>query len=48
MVYRGEEEIVPHGDTRLQVGDTLAIQLTGAEHLKSKQKITVAAHQVID
>lgn len=48
MVYRGEEEIVPHGDTRLQVGDTLAIQLTGAEHLKSKQKITVAAHQVIN
>ena len=48
MVYRGEEEIVPHGDTRLQVGDTLVIQLTGASHLKSQQAIISGAHQVID
>ena len=47
MVYRGEE-IVPHGDTRLQVGDTLVIQLTGASHLKSQQAIISGAHQVID
>lgn len=48
MVCRGEEEIVPHGDTRLQVGDTLVIQLTGASHLKSQQAIISGAHQVID
>lgn len=44
-VYRGEEQIVPHGSTRLQVGDTLVIQLTGRDHLADQATINRAAHQ---
>lgn len=43
-IYRGEEELVPRGQTRMQVGDTLVIQLTGANHLENQAKINHAAH----
>ena len=33
------------GDTKLQVGDTLVIQLTGAQHLQEQAQINAAAHQ---
>ena len=44
-VYRGEDQLVPRGDTKLQVGDTLVIQLTGAQHLQEQAQINAAAHQ---
>lgn len=44
-VYRGDDQLVPHGNTRLQVGDTLVIQLTGQDHLHNQQVIERAAHQ---
>ena len=44
-IYRGEEELVPHGETKLQVGDTLVIQLTGHHHLENQRLINQAAHQ---
>ena len=44
-VYRGEDQLVPHGNTRLRVGDTLVIQLTGQDHLHNQQVIDRAAHQ---
>ena len=43
-IYRGEEELVPRGMTRLQVGDTLVIQLTGHHHLTNQHVINEAAH----
>lgn len=43
-VYRGEDQLAPHGDTQLQVGDTLVIQLTGQHHLKEQAQINRAAH----
>lgn len=43
-IYRGEEEIVPRGQTKLQVGDTLVIQLTGGNHLENQAVINQAAH----
>lgn len=43
-IYRGEEQLVPRGQTKLQVGDTLVIQLTGAKHIENQQIINDAAH----
>ncbi|WP_251547398.1 ClC family H(+)/Cl(-) exchange transporter [Limosilactobacillus caecicola] len=43
-IYRGEEELVPRGQTKLQVGDTLVIQLTGHHHLENQHLINQAAH----
>lgn len=43
-VFRGEQELVPHGDTKLQAGDTLVVQLTGEQHLANQQMINHAAH----
>lgn len=43
-IYRGEEELVPRGQTKLQVGDTLVIQLTGKNHLLNQRLINQAAH----
>ena len=44
-IYRGEEQLVPHGNTQLKVGDTLVIQLTGANHLSNQKQINEAAHE---
>ncbi|QLL70537.1 ClC family H(+)/Cl(-) exchange transporter [Lactobacillus sp. 3B(2020)] len=44
-IYRGEEQLVPHGNTKLKVGDTLVIQLTGANHLTNQKQINEAAHE---
>ena len=44
-IYRGEEQLVPHGNTKLKVGDTLVIQLTGANHLINQKQINEAAHE---
>lgn len=44
-VYRGDDQLVPHGNTRLQVGDVIAVQLTGKDHLQEQQRIKQAAHQ---
>lgn len=44
-VYRGEEQIIPRGDTRLQVGDVIVVQLTGKWHLRNQKLINNAAHE---
>lgn len=44
-VYRGEDQLVPHGNTKLRVGDVIAVQLTGRDHLHDQQVIKKAAHQ---
>lgn len=43
-IYRGEEELVPRGSTKMRVGDTLVIQLTGERHLENQATINAAAH----
>lgn len=45
-IFRGEQQLVPHGDTELQAGDTLVLQLTGERHLTNQQVINRAAHDV--
>lgn len=45
-VWRGEEQIVPRGDTKLKVGDTLIIELTDQDQLAHKTIINQWAHEM--
>lgn len=44
MVYRGEEKIIPNGQTRLQAGDTLLLRANSAATKQCYHEITNAAH----
>lgn len=44
LVYRGEQQIVPNGQTRLQAGDTLVIAAHCDAQRKLQQYLTKAAH----
>jgi NhaP-type Na+/H+ and K+/H+ antiporters with a unique C-terminal domain len=44
-IYRGENQLIPHGDTRLKAGDTLVIQLRGKNHIANQARINLAARQ---
>ena len=45
-VWRGEEQIVPRGDTKLKVGDTLIIELTDQDQQAHKTIINQWAHEM--
>lgn len=44
-IYRGENQLIPHGNTRLKAGDTLVIQLRGKNHIANQARINLAARQ---
>lgn len=45
MIYRGDGEVIPHGQTTLQAGDTLLIQLTGPKAASYQRQLRQAAGQ---
>ena len=46
-IYRGENQLIPHGDTRLKAGDTLVVQLRGKNHIANQARINLAARQSV-
>lgn len=44
-IYRGENQLIPHGNTRLKAGDTLVVQLRGKNHIANQARINAAARQ---
>jgi H+/Cl- antiporter ClcA len=44
VVYRGEEKIIPNGQTKLQAGDTLLLRANSAMTKQVYHEITTAAH----
>ena len=44
VVYRGEEKIIPNGQTKLQAGDTLILRANSATTRQVYHEISRAAH----
>lgn len=45
-IWRGEEQIIPRGDTKLKVGDTLIVELTDQDQQVHKETINQWAHEM--
>lgn len=43
-IYRGDDHLMPHGETLLHAGDTLVVELAGKHYERDQAQINFAAH----